>query len=578
MCLRFLRNFRRGKRMPQWRKQLLDIHRRTYNRNRKLVRNSLGEESRELRAYARGYRNYLKQFHAISSFAELIKRVLSSDVVYHGDFHTLRESQRGIYQVIRRASESREIILCLEMFRLQDQEHVDAFLAGKIGQKAFLRRIDYDTTWGFDWEAWYPIIDFCRIKHIPILGINSDVNSAGSLKKRDEEAAKAVGRELVRNPHALVYVVDGDHHVSPNHLPREVESRLKVFDIVPERTIIYQNAENLYWMLAESGNEEAEVLRISKDSFCLMNTTPPNKLQSYISWLEYGDEQHYPGGEQWVQFMETTQSELVPKMVETICNALEIEYPTDDIERLSVYHARNLNVLRAIMTGDAKAVDCCLVRRKISDGEAFLLEYNSENDKSFLMYLPSSSLTMAAEESAHFVNASCRGETPVNTGVFDCFYRHVMNECLGFFGSKIVNQRRTAETTSAIRSFLGQHKSSPPTDSAGRMRMEVGRAILRHHYLEKKRANREEFHEKFGSVYSRKSAMPALLATQLGYILGYRLFDAVRKGKVPMKVVRDLYHRSFPGSAEAFQAYRDLANVVRQRSTRRRETANSHSG
>lgn len=557
--------------MPVWRKQLLNIQKRMYRRNQRLIRESVGQQSREVKAYARGYSGYLREFQDVTSKHELIKHVVGSDIVYHGDYHTLRESQRSIYQMLSRACVSRNVILCLEMFMSDDQEHVDRFMSGSIGKSAFFRRIDYGNTWGFDWESWHPIFELCKEKGIRVIGINSRIQSGKSLKRRDESAAKIVGRTLLENPGALVYVVDGDYHVSPNHLPKEVNARLGVFDIVPRRTIIYQNAENFYWQLAEVGKENAEILQVSSESFCLMNTTPANKLQSYINWLEYGDQLHYPGGEQWAQFMETTQSALVPKMIETICNALEVDVRREDLERLEVYHARDLGAMKAIMEKQLHSVQQCRIRRKIADGEAFLLESCSEDgERSFLMYLPGTSLTMAAEEAAHFVNASCRGVPGPNVSKFGCFYRNAIVECLGYFGSKIINERRKPESTSAIRTFLGRHKAEVPQDRSQRLRVAVGHELLRHHYLEKNGAGKEVFTRKLKDVYTSRSQLPRILSTQLGYILGDRLFQAVHRGTVPMRVVRELFSRSFSEENEAFEEYLNLSAMVRRRSAKRR--------
>ena len=54
-------------------------------------------------------------------------------------------------------------------------------------------------------------------------------------------------KAFIRNPGKLIYVVDGDLHVAPNHLPGDVEHLLKQLDEVGKIFIVFQNAENLYW-------------------------------------------------------------------------------------------------------------------------------------------------------------------------------------------------------------------------------------------------------------------------------------------------------------------------------------------
>ena len=41
-----------------------------------------------------------------------------------------------------------------------------------------------------------------------------------SLKKRDQYSARIVAKAFLRNPGKLIYVVDGDLHIAPDHLPK----------------------------------------------------------------------------------------------------------------------------------------------------------------------------------------------------------------------------------------------------------------------------------------------------------------------------------------------------------------------
>src|SRR5690606_39043509 len=276
--------------MSRLRDQLLRIQRENYEKNLRLVKRSLGANA-FVAKYGREYHRYLKTYQSISGKPELVRRAAASDLVYHGDYHTLWHSQRSILAMLQELSGKREIVLCLEMFHGKDQKWVDLYLSGALEEKSFLNKIRYARNWAYNWNPWRHILDFCRARGIPVLGINTEVEDPEkSLQARDVYSAQIIGRALIRHPGALIYVVDGDYHISPNHLPREVEARLAPLGVIPQRTIIYQNAENLYWKLAMEHKEEAEVLQIGADSFCLMNTVPATKLQSYLDWLEYAED------------------------------------------------------------------------------------------------------------------------------------------------------------------------------------------------------------------------------------------------------------------------------------------------
>src|SRR5690349_24680796 len=128
--------------MSKLRAQLLKIQRENYERNLLLVKRSLGSNPTVAR-YGREYHRYLKGYQGISSKTDLIRRVMASDVVYHGDYHTRRHSQRSILAMLQELAGRREIILCLEMFHGRDQKWVDQYMAGALEHKAFLSKIGH---------------------------------------------------------------------------------------------------------------------------------------------------------------------------------------------------------------------------------------------------------------------------------------------------------------------------------------------------------------------------------------------------------------------------------------------------
>ena len=208
--------------MPKLREQLIQIQKRNYRKNVALVREHLGHH-KGIDTYAKDYSRALKDYEEISSKADLIRKASAADVIFHGDYHTLKHSQRSVFHIIREIQGKRGIILCLEMFHGSDQKFVDQFMKGELSENPFLEKIDYAKKWPFPWSHWHPVIAFCRDNQIPVLGINAEVNEENgieSLRKRDQYSAQVIAKAYIRNPGKLIYVVDGDYHVSPNHLPK----------------------------------------------------------------------------------------------------------------------------------------------------------------------------------------------------------------------------------------------------------------------------------------------------------------------------------------------------------------------
>ena len=315
--------------MADLRAQMLRIQRENYEKHVGEVKRSLGP-SPVVAKYGREYHRYLKTYQSLSTKAELLRRVLASDIVYHGDYHTLRHSQRSILAMLQELVGKRNLVLCLEMFHGRDQKWVNQFMSCQLDEKAFLTKIGYARKWAYNWNPWKHILDFCRTNQIHVLGINTEVDDPQkSLIRRDIYSAQIIGQALIRNPGALIYVVDGDYHVSPNHLPREVSNRLSPLGINPESTIIYQNSETLYWALAEERKEEAEVLQVTTESFCLMNTVPATKLQSYLDWLEYAEEGYFPVSGNWAELFGENYFAQLQSFIQNLDSVFQFKFPME---------------------------------------------------------------------------------------------------------------------------------------------------------------------------------------------------------------------------------------------------------
>ncbi len=544
------------------RRQILGIQKKNYARSAKLVRESL-VTSPELKAYGAEYHRALRKYESVSNKSELIKRILGSDIVYHGDYHTLWQSQRSVLAVLQEVADKRKLVLCLEVFHGSDQKYLDLYLEGKLEEGAFLKKIDYIRKWNYNWNPWRDILAFCRKQGIHVLGINSKHEDDGRmLSERDVYSAQIIGRALIKNPGALLYVVDGDFHVCPRHLPREVQTRLKPLGVYPKHLIIYQNSEYLYWKLAEAGLEEAAVLQISADSFCLMNTVPADKLQSYLHWLECAEE-GYPsvkGG--WAELSGENYLRMVQSIVRDLDSLMRFDFPMESLEKLTVFSSRQLALSDVVQGTPELKGSWSRIKDKIQRDEAFLLEYGGGGEASYLIYLPHSDIDMAAEEAAHFMNCVLRGRNVDRVQGFDAFYANLITEMLGFFGSKLINEKRKAPTESALRQFLGQVRQGMRPD-AGKETLEVARLLLQHLYLDRGARDEGAYRRKFGSCYNANSSLPLILSTQLGYILGNKAFYAVKKGYLPLDEVRKLFYQKMGTRGEAFAIFQRLNRDLR---------------
>lgn len=558
--------------MPSLRQQLLKIQRKVYRKNLRLIEESL-TDNRFLDRYAREYNRYLRQYESIATDTELIRRVETSDVVYHGDYHTLGQSQRSVLRILREIVDKREIILCLEMFHSQDQRFVDQYMNKDITLRELFKKINYKKTWGFNWENWKPIIDLCKKHKIRIRGINSEhEDKKDSLMLRDIFSAKIIGKLIIRHPETLIYVVDGDYHISPNHLPWQVEKRLNEFDITIKRTIIYQNAPNLYWQLADARKEDVNILQIDADSYCIMNSTPANKLQSYLNWLDSSADAYQPEQDEWVDASEKRGNTSIPELTKTICKILELPYPEDELESLDIYYGSNLEFMEVMNNWKVLAPLVPSVKQKLMKSEGFLIEYLKDDLDSFLIYLPNSSINIASEEATHFLNATLRGRQDTYLKPFDAFYNNVITEMIGFFGSKLINPKRKVQSLHALRRYIGSFKTKKPNREE-RNNLKLSHLILQHRYIENLSKSPKKFKAKFADIYKKGARINRSLSTQLGYMLGDKLFYAVKKRRFPLKEVLHLFKEPFTEPFSSFKTYLDISArvAVKKKKTKRKK-------
>lgn len=72
----------------------------------------------------------------------------------------------------------------LEMVPRSRQAALDAWTEGRLDEAAFLREVDWNRSWGFDFGLYRPIFAFARMNRIPLIALNVD-----------RDVVRAVGRD-----------------------------------------------------------------------------------------------------------------------------------------------------------------------------------------------------------------------------------------------------------------------------------------------------------------------------------------------------------------------------------------------
>ncbi len=255
------------------------FHRQLQQSVQSSIRHFHGQSNPAIANYANEFQKSLPKSANKSSLSSLVDQIKTAETVLVGDFHTLPESQSAFFKILKSTFDSgKSLAVALEIFSASDQSHIDEYLSGRLPEEYFLKRIDYHNKWGFPWENYRPIVDFCAAHKIPIFGINHETNSKDRLSKRDVFAAEIIKKIQALHPNASVLCLIGEYHLADSHLPEKLGDKSLIR--------ILNNPDEFSYESQELPIRSFEVLEMGSRYFCILNTTPWLKWQSLAIWEE----------------------------------------------------------------------------------------------------------------------------------------------------------------------------------------------------------------------------------------------------------------------------------------------------
>jgi len=436
----------------------------------RLKREIFGVDKTNRSRYIREFHSEFRRFRSIARAGEVIDEASRRDIVYFGDYHPLDASQDWVLRLMRELSaRGRKVVLALEMLYVHQQDSLDRWMKGTIGEAQFLEAIDYRSEWGFDWRSYRRIFELAKDPFIPIFGIDSERRDhLRYIRRRDRLAARRICTIRKFFPDHLVLVVIGESHLASNHLPAKVRAELggRVNDMV-----VVQNIDEIYWRLLRRGSECAEAVKIDAGRYCVFTAFPMLKYRAYRQiidvWTE-GDE-----ADAVTPFLHETiediHSFLAPgerRSPIALANGRREAFETllPEVQRRSTYHAFSAYLrTRGIDSGEIAAV---IDHLKLA-GMRYVPEINTllvvKNDPSRLV-----------REAARFVLHLMRGDIMERRGkrlaptdehdgaavaeALVCFAAKVVNPSMDCLGDDALRAERFAGAAGAEAPPLGSRK------------------------------------------------------------------------------------------------------------------------
>jgi len=553
-----------SRRTQSAREELVAIQRELFRRNQRQIESSVARPPRYLAEYEAEVARRTKGFEDTISPEALVTEAALRDIVFIGDFHTLRTAQKTFVhlaeELLERAGLDRPgpdgadrllPAFALELVESEQQPALDTYLAGRWTQKKekrFLERIVGPDHWvEGNWDNYKPILEFARQHEIPVLGIEGRGGTrvrarADSLIRRDEHMAERIVEFLAEYPERPLLVLVGELHVAPPHLPACIRAAAKARGLpAPRHLVLYQNREEIHWNLVEQGRADAvDVVRIRKDEYCSVNTPPHIVQQSYLNWLEADD----------TLIDSPRPAEKFEELARMIAAFLEIDVG-DGLESVEVFSAHDLSFLpRLRRSKDFSDHDIELIRSQVLASESYTIPAAG------VVYLAKLSLNHIAEEASHFLHFVCAGASREPADLIDSFYARCLEEALGFFGSKVINPKRRCDHRRDFAEDVDRFRDQGITAIDGEG-YRLARFVLEHKGLERGKVKKDDPWLKV--IYAQDHEMFHRVTHALGYILGDRLFWGLKRDRISKNEIRELFHESFDADEAPLLTYFTLA-------------------
>jgi len=518
------------------------LQRRLFARQKRLIAQSVHGTNDDLRAYEARAQKRVKTFAREATYGELLHAVSTADLVYVGDYHTLKQAQRSFLKLVQRRWPNRPLLLALEFVQGRHQKALDDYMARKISEETFLARIEYQRHLAFDvWPHFKPLFEEARKQKLKAVAIDLIGTRNTQLAERDAYAARKIAAAMEAHPGAQMFCLAGQLHVAPPHLPAAVARELGKRGLSLPSLTVYQNCEAIWFALEARARElVTEAVLVRPGEWCLLNTPPVVVQQSYLDWID-GGESPLDGDSDRVErrFKELTL--LVARFLKLDSKKLRSE-----LAQFSVFTAGDLSFLRTLPAQGFTKTEIRQIERQILSRESYFIP------RANAAYLANLSVNHAAEEAAHFLRHISSGAGDEPRPLLDGFYARALEEAFAFFGSKIVNPRRKCAQEADWLRLLHRGPDAFTRD--------VARMVLRHLRIERGETRRSALRD----IYA--SAGPELfnaVTHALGYLLGEKLYYALAQGRLQKSELRELFLDPLDDEGAPLFVYLDLVTRLR---------------
>ena len=107
------------------------------------------------------------------SFAQLLSDLYKTRVIFIGESHDqIAHHQIQVKLIQTLIHQGKNVTLAMEMFERSQQPILDRWSQGLLTEEEFLKEIQWDTTWGLDYELYKGILDEAKSHRLKVIALN----------------------------------------------------------------------------------------------------------------------------------------------------------------------------------------------------------------------------------------------------------------------------------------------------------------------------------------------------------------------------------------------------------------------
>lgn len=446
--------------------QLVNLQRSMYDRALMEARENGGSDSESIAGYQKEFEASLPDNFTTVPAKRLMESIDREKIILFGDFHSHKQSQRAFLRVLRmyiNRPDHAPVVVALEMFKSDDQKHLDLWLKGHINDQELLDAVNYEQTWGFPWNNYRPILEYCKYQNIQVVGINSIKGGKDTLHTRDAHAAKLINVLAEELPSRKIFCMIGEFHLADRHLPSALAATN--FSRTPKSPLrIFTNLDKYFFALDPGKiHHRDEYLSLNASTYCIINSPPWIKWHSQSLWeemrrlgpIKYLEDAIAPDDvEADLAAWEDDDDDLytdetldldyhLSHLQKQLVEFFKVSVPKETFDRFNVVH-KNLDEELEHMPDEARVATLSQ-----ASSEGYAVDYAGK-----LVYMPEVSINNMSAAAGQMLFGSVSQLVETYDDADALFVTQCLKFTFGYIANKILNPRLPLHTVKQLDSYV----------------------------------------------------------------------------------------------------------------------------